>query len=96
MTPLDVRQSFCVMLHDVAPRFAPQVAEFTRTLSPLVGNAMSAAMVPCWDGEPLADRDRPFLERVRNEYANILLHVSCTVDRAARGSCRCSRRGRTR
>lgn len=74
MTPLDVRQSFCVMLHDVAPRFAPQVAEFTRTLSPLVGNAMSAAMVPCWDGEPLADRDRPFLERVRNEYANILLH----------------------
>lgn len=74
MAPLDVRHSFCVMLHDVAPRFAKHVADFTRTLSPLVGNAMSAAVVPCWDGEPLAEADRPFLDRVLAEYANILLH----------------------
>ena len=70
----DVSQSFCVMLHDVAPIFAQQIAAFTQALAPLVGNAMAAAVVPCWGGVPLAERDRPFLERVRDEYANILLH----------------------
>lgn len=35
---------------------------------------MSAAVVPCWGGVPLADKDRPFLDRVRAEYANIQLH----------------------
>ena len=71
---IDVSKSFCVMLHDVAPIYASHVAEFTKTLSPLVGNAMSAAVVPCWAGVPLGEQDRPFLDRVRNEYANILLH----------------------
>lgn len=70
----DVARSFCVMLHDVAPIYASHVAEFTRALAPLVGNAMSAAVVPCWAGVPLMERDRPFLDRVRDEYANILLH----------------------
>ncbi len=72
--PLDVSQSFCVMLHDVAPLYASHVATFTKSLSPLVGNAMSAAVVPCWGGVPLCDKDRPFLDRVREEYANIQLH----------------------
>src|SRR5215831_4521477 len=70
----DISRSFSVMLHDVAPIYADEVATFTKTLAPLVGNSMSAAVVPCWGGEPLADKDRPFLERVRDEYANILLH----------------------
>ncbi|HEY3965675.1 MAG TPA: DUF2334 domain-containing protein [Planctomycetaceae bacterium] len=70
----DVSQSFCVMLHDVAPIYESHVATFTRALAPLVGNTMSAAVVPCWGGVPLAERDRPFLDRVRHEYANILLH----------------------
>jgi predicted deacetylase len=71
---IDLSRSFCVMLHDVAPIFAPQVAAFTRAMAPLVGNTMSAAVVPCWSGEPLAERDRPFLEKVREEYADLLLH----------------------
>ena len=62
------------MLHDVAPIYASQVARFTRSLAPLVGNAMSAAVVPCWGGVPLCDKDRPFLDRVCAEYANIQLH----------------------
>lgn len=70
----DLSRSFCVMLHDVAPIFEAEVATFTRAMAPLLGNAMSAAFVPCWGGEPLSDKDRPFLERVRDEYANILLH----------------------
>ena len=71
---IDVSNSFCVMLHDVAPIYASHVATFTRALSPLVGNMMSAAVVPCWGGVALAERDRPFLEQVRDQYANILLH----------------------
>jgi len=71
---INVSKSFCVMLHDVAPLYAEHVATFTRSMAPLVGNAMSAAVVPCWGGVPLQERDRPFLDRVRDEYANILLH----------------------
>lgn len=71
---LDVSRSFCVMLHDVAPIYASHVARFTQAMAPLVGNAMSAAVVPCWGGESLGYKDRPFLERVRAEYANVLLH----------------------
>lgn len=62
------------MLHDVAPIYAEHVATFTRSMAPLVGNTMSAAFVPCWAGVPLAEKDRPFLDRVREEYADILLH----------------------
>ena len=71
---LDVSRSFCVMLHDVAPLYESHVATFTKSLAPLVGNAMSAAVVPCWGGVSLCDKDRPFLDRVRAEYANIQLH----------------------
>ena len=71
---IDVSKSFCVMLHDVAPIYAEQVATFTRSMAPMVGNRMSAALVPCWGGVALAEQDRPFLERIRNEYANIVLH----------------------
>jgi uncharacterized protein len=70
----DVSRSFCVMLHDVAPLYASHVETFTRSMAPLIGNMMSAAVVPCWGGQPLTERDRPFLDRVREEYANILLH----------------------
>ena len=71
---VDPRTSFCVMLHDVAPCFEAEVDEFARVLGPLVGPAMSAAVVPCWGGKPLDDADRPFLERVARDYGNIQLH----------------------
>lgn len=71
---IDASRQFCVMLHDVAPLYEDHVDMFTKTLSPYIGNKMSAAVVPCWGGKPLTDRDRPFLDRVQNEYANILLH----------------------
>jgi predicted deacetylase len=71
---LDLSRSFCIMLHDVAPIYAQHVAAFTKSLAPMVGNAMAAAVVPCWGGVPLCEKDRPFLDRVRAEYANIQLH----------------------
>lgn len=74
LIPIDPATSFCVMLHDVAPLYAEHVATFTRSMAPLIGNAMSAAVVPCWGRVELAEPDRPFLDRVRAEYANILLH----------------------
>jgi predicted deacetylase len=73
-TDINVRETFCVMLHDVAPCFASEVDQFAETLSPLVGTTMAAAVVPCWGGTPLTDDDRPFLDRVRANYGNIQLH----------------------
>jgi predicted deacetylase len=73
-TQSDISESFCVMLHDVAPLYATHVATFTESLAPLIGNVMSAAVVPCWGGVPLSESDRPFLDRVAQEYANIQLH----------------------
>jgi predicted deacetylase len=70
----DLSRSFCVMLHDVAPIYESHVATFTKSLSPMVGNAMAAAVVPCWGGVSLGEKDRPFLDRVRAEYASIQLH----------------------
>jgi predicted deacetylase len=71
---IDYSKSFSVMLHDVAPLYEEHVATFTKSLSPLIGNKMSAAVVPCWGGVPLGEKDRPFLDRVKAEYAEILLH----------------------
>src|SRR4051794_20588673 len=70
----DFSQSFSVMLHDVAPIYASHVTTFTQALAPLVGNAMTAALVPCWGGVPITDQDGDFLKRVRDEYADIVLH----------------------
>jgi predicted deacetylase len=69
-----VSKSFSVMLHDVAPIYESHVATFTQALAPLVGNVMAAAIVPCWAGVPLAEKDRRFLDRVRDEYASLQLH----------------------
>ena len=74
LQPIDPSRSFCVMLHDVAPIYASHVDTFSKAMAPLVGNAMSAAVVPCWGGVPLGEQDRPFLKKVRDEYANVLLH----------------------
>ena len=43
---------FLVVVHDVAPLFTPQVWEVVRELSPLLGNHLTAAVVPSWHGGP--------------------------------------------
>lgn len=73
-TTFDPTRVFCVMLHDVAPRFQKEVDVFVETLAPQLGTAMAAGVVPCWAGEPLVERDRPFLERVHACFGNLLLH----------------------
>lgn len=65
---------FCVMLHDVAPRFQQEVQTIVETLAPLVGTSMTAGVVPCWGGEPITEQDRPFLECVRRDFGDLVLH----------------------
>lgn len=71
---VDPRRVFCVMLHDVAPRFQRETDIFVEALSPLVGTCMTAGVVPCWAGEVMTERDRPFAERVRQGFQNLVLH----------------------
>jgi len=82
---IDPTQVFCVMLHDVAPRFQPEVDQFVAALSPVIGNSMTAGVVPCWAGEPITDRDRPFLERVQRGFGNLVLHGYTHTRQRGRG-----------
>ncbi|WP_157605497.1 DUF2334 domain-containing protein [Schlesneria paludicola] len=70
----DSTQVFSVVLHDVTPRFEKEVDLFVETLSPRIGTAIAGAVVPCWGGEPLTERDRPFLSRIQARFGNLLLH----------------------
>lgn len=65
---------FYVVLHDVTPRFAPQIEAVVGALVPLIGERIAAAYVPCWDGRNSSPDDRPFLEFVQNSFGEILLH----------------------
>ncbi len=91
MSVTELRQSidptniFCVMLHDVAPRFQREVDQFVETLSPLIGTAMSAGVVPCWAGEPITESDRPFLERVQRSFGDLVLHGYTHTRESGRG-----------
>lgn len=82
---INPRRVFCVMLHDVAPRFEREVDHFVESLSPALGNMMTAGVVPCWAGEPLTDRDRPFLERVQRGFGNLVLHGYTHTRQRGRG-----------
>lgn len=82
---IDPTRVFCVMLHDVAPRFEPEVDQFVASLSPAIGNTMTAGVVPCWAGEPLTERDRPFLERVQRGFGNLVLHGYTHTRQRGRG-----------
>jgi hypothetical protein len=35
---------------------------------------MTAGVVPCWAGEPITERDRPFLESVQRHFGDLVLH----------------------
>ncbi len=68
------QRSFCVVLHDVAPVFIQQIEKIVSKMRPLVGSKMSAAVVPCWHGRTLEPREEGFLELVRSDFDETLLH----------------------
>lgn len=74
LTSPDPRRVFSVVLHDVAPRFEKEVDVFIDALSPQLGTAIAGAVVPCWGGEPIGERDRPFMQKVQSCFGNLLLH----------------------
>ena len=69
-----LQDSFCVVLHDVAPLFTAQISKIVAKMQPLVGSKMGAAVVPCWRGETLRPDQVGFVELVRSGFDEILLH----------------------
>jgi len=76
--------TFHIVVHDVTPQlWAPLIAVVGK-LQPLVGQNISAAIVPCWHGEPLTrlissgpsglPDSKGFVHWVECEFAAILLH----------------------
>ncbi len=76
--------TFHVVIHDVTPQLCAPLDAVVRQLQPLVGQNISAAIVPCWHGEPLTrlissdpsglpDATR-FVDWVKSEFDEILLH----------------------
>lgn len=35
---------------------------------------MTAGVVPCWAGEPITEADRPFMDSVKQNFGNLVLH----------------------
>ncbi len=68
---------FFVVVHDITPQQWEPLAAIIRQLQPLVGQNLSAAVVPCWQGEPLRKAPLGFIDWVKSHFAEILLH-GCT------------------
>ena len=68
------QSSFCVVLHDVAPIFKPQIEKIVRKMRPLIGSQMAAAVVPCWHGRLLDPGEETFVDLVQSNFDEILLH----------------------
>lgn len=62
---------FHVSIHDVAPVWAAEIDAIFAALTPLAGTTMSAAVVPCWGGEPFQARDAGLVSGRADE---VLLH----------------------
>lgn len=75
---------FYVVLHDVTPKFAHQVASIVKELSPLVGTHMAAAVVPRWHGRNPEPGDEQFARNVQRDFDELLLHGY--IHRRDRGS----------
>jgi predicted deacetylase len=63
---------FVVSVHDIAPRQAAAISQIFRVLEPLVGDVISAAVIPCpdstpWSGMPGAEPLRRLVSRGARE-----------------------------
>ncbi|WP_165248617.1 DUF2334 domain-containing protein [Paludisphaera soli] len=74
--PAEVSSSFAVVVHDVAPALAEHLADVRRAIAPLVGDRLSAAVVPCWHGAALGAgrRDARFLRVLERSAGAFLMH----------------------
>lgn len=72
-TPILIRSSFLVIVHDVAPPFIGTLCHIVMQLRALVGSAVAGAVVPCWHGAPIAE-DTLTVDHARTSYGELLLH----------------------
>lgn len=72
----ELSASFALVVHDVTPVFRRQLNLILGAVNPLVGDRVSAAVVPCWRGNPLGEAagDVDFLEFVSKGFGEILQH----------------------
>ncbi|RMI32275.1 DUF2334 domain-containing protein [Nocardia stercoris] len=62
---------FHVSVLDVAPVWASEIAEILDAVQPMIGTSLSAAVVPCWGGEPFTAADAGIIVGRADE---LLLH----------------------
>ena len=74
---------FCVVVHDVTPRFARDVDTILGQLTPLVGQQLASAVVPRWHGRAATGGDRACFRQWMTEFGETLLHgwTHCRVRR---------------
>ncbi len=82
------RGSFLVVVHDVCPVHSRNTQQIVAALEPLVGQAISAAVVPNWHGVPF-DAEICFAEWVTRQFGEILLHGWTHQREAGRGVISC-------
>lgn len=65
---------FAVVVHDVGPRFLPQLGRIVGAFGPRLGRRVAGAVVPRWHGRPI-DRDGPgFARFVADTFGEVLQH----------------------
>lgn len=65
---------FCVVVHDVAPRWRPEVDQILVRLRPLVGQCVGGAIVPSWHGRHPCEADALQFRNWSMHFGEYLLH----------------------
>jgi len=73
---LEASRSFVLVVHDVAPVFRRRLNQIHKAVSPVVGDRVSAAVIPCWRGNPLGESvgDAEFVDFVAEGFGEVLQH----------------------
>ena len=65
---------FAVAIHDVSPRFDREINVILKTIQPLLGKNMSAAIVPRWHEDCLRDAEVAWFQKHALFFNELLLH----------------------
>ncbi len=65
---------FHVVIHDVTPQHAKAIHQIIHPLSILLNQQLSVAVVPCWHGTSLSSSDKTFIDFIKENSQEILLH----------------------
>ena len=74
LNPINRQDFFHVVIHDVAPQHAKAIYRIIKQLSALLNQQISVAVVPCWHGTSLSSSDQTFIDFIKENSKEILLH----------------------